>query len=838
MTRMTMMTGRGVLAAALCAGALFARPDAAAAQQICVGRPRNVPSLHGTPRWLTADTTVTSDVSALLNDPRWANAARQPHQGDSANTSFRVAYDANFLLVSFETTTADQRDPIDAVYFGISDGASANAVKIHLPDVLTSVAENAPEAYVTDQAFWFQSMRAADVSKVTTAASNFGWTINAADDAAPNWIVSPAAWVRQKNGGWGVNFKVDLTKLGATYQAGSKPRLYFGTMVNNSVGFTAYQTPEPTGLGVISDNAIAVIPRMVSEWPQTAEALGTSCVGITLPKTTIGIERQDEDYRILGTFMPKNVGLIQHLEAAPTWPNPAYDAVNNPTVPQTLTIGDSTIAAKFRLANWGSQATLDAWTPLLDHDPTSGAERSLIPVSGSKLTLRCRANTGTESCGVPLSELADPNNTGESHQCMLVEMSKLTTDPSVRFSDSSEYRNLTFDHASTIQRVATLNVKGLQAKFGNTNSRDVYLFVERTNMPAAGQTLLPELPRSDMSLARLAATGEAKCPNSQNSCQAYCPDGVCQGYACAQACSNPAATNPCPNGRRLPGAGCYCIPSEGYDACLPDSVVNPAGADVPAQSTEQSLAKVWPYYHVRAFYDTGKRFTINGTSRIQLKPMPDFGLMIDHQGAYYGFSDSLSLIASNGVTFANVAPDVYRVRIPNEGKAQVMVTVTANEQAIDTPLCTITGASSTFGIFGSVTLVQVSSSNQPLNLAKASAQINELVYEPNNRELASNLGTPTTLTRLPGALPGAASFAKSSLFGPTVNMDVLELPLIGRVITTNATGLNVLRPSTCNLLGGIATLETKFTYKDGTNPPLVTSGRNVWACAPLSMLTF
>jgi hypothetical protein len=181
---------------------------------------------------------------------------------------------------------------------------------------------------------------------------------------------------------------------------------------------------------------------------------------------------------------------------------------------------------------------------------------------------------------------------------------------------------------------------------------------------------------------------------------------------------------------------------------------------------------------------------------------------------------------------------VYRVRIPNEGKAQVMVTVTAQEQAIDTPLCTITGASSTFGIFGSVALVQVSSSNQPLNLSKASAQINELVYEPNNRELASNIGTPTTLTRLPGALPGAASFTKSSLFGPTVNMDVLELPLIGRVITTNATGLNVLRPSTCNLIGGTATLETKFTFKDGTNSPLVTSGRNVWACAPLSMLTF
>lgn len=831
--RTMVLSLRGMLALAAGMGALGALAQPAAAQQVCIGSPRNVPRFQGVPRWFTTD-PAASDFGQLLNDPRWANAARTPHQGDSSNASFRVAYDNGYLLVSFETEQKDTPDDTDAVYLGISAGITANAVKIKLPPVDGAVPNNAPRDYLTNGRLMFQTMTAADTSRVTDTA---GWSVGAPDAAKPAWIEFPGAWVRQVGNGWGINLKINLAMLGSAYTAGNTLRLFFGAMVYNAGTGTFYHSPQPTGTTVLNEfGNNPIIPRRVSEWLTTAQPVGTSCEGISLAKSTIGITLPEDGYRELDSFMPRTVDLRARLRATPVRPNPAYDAVNNPDVPLTVAIDDLTIAAKFRIADWGTQATLDVWNPLTHVMPGSSPPVEVPSVGGigGALELHCKANTATHACSVELARLKPSSDPDKSHQCMLVEMSKTTTNPAVQFAGASEYTNLTFDIASTVERVATINVKGLQAKLKNSNARDVYLFVERANMPKAGKTLLPELPRSEMARLRLAASGEASCRNPDESCQAHCDSEVCEGYACAWEC-NPYDYDPCGNDRRLDVDGCFCVDYEVFDACLPDDVVNPEGADAPAGSEEQLLARAWPYYHVRAFYDTGKRSVIKGASRPILAPMPDFGLFIDHTGAYYGWSDTLQLLTTSGVTWTAVAPDVYRVRIPNEGKAEVLVQVTAHDRPVDVPLCTLSGAASNFGLFGSIDMVQLSQSNQPFNLSRASARIDELLYEPNNRELATNIGAPTTLTRQWGATPGAATFTKSGLLGPSIRLEVLELPLIGRLMTTSVSNVNVARPASCDLLGGSAWLETKFTFKDGVNPDLVTSGQDDWACAPFSM---
>ena len=95
-------------------------------------------------------------------------------------------------------------------------------------------------------------------------------------------------------------------------------------------------------------------------------------------------------------------------------------------------------------------------------------------------------------------------------------------------------------------------------------------------------------------------------------------------------------------------------------------------------------------------------------------------------------------------------------------------------------------------------------------------------------------GMPATLAVVPGSTPTVAAYVL--LFSPVVNVDIINLPLIGYVTEIVVANTTITRPSSCGFLFGSATLDTSITIADGTNPTVVVSGSDTWNCIGFQML--
>jgi hypothetical protein len=70
-------------------------------------------------------------------------------------------------------------------------------------------------------------------------------------------------------------------------------------------------------------------------------------------------------------------------------------------------------------------------------------------------------------------------------------------------------------------------------------------------------------------------------------------------------------------------------------------------------------------------------------------------------------------------------------------------------------------------------------------------------------------------------------------------MEVIELPLLGRLTTTVVAGTSVDRPDACSWYGGSANLTTAYSIDDNDNPVFTVEGEESWACIPfVGMATF
>jgi hypothetical protein len=397
-----------------------------------------------------------------------------------------------------------------------------------------------------------------------------------------------------------------------------------------------------------------------------------------------------------------------------------------------------------------------------------------------------------------------------------------TSGSAVKISAGSEYVNTRFEMASTIQRVATIDVRGMQAKTGNTNARNLYLFVTRKNMPAPTTKNL-YLPRNDMFADRLDAIGMYSCSSSNPAVSCVALDGPVG--VCAYPCS-PAGL--CNEGDAPVDVAdsCYCAAGgESADVCYAGAPDERDASDEP--SVDARIERTWPTYSVLTYNDTGRTVKVHGNTYKLVEPMTDFGMYVDHVGIHHGFTDSLAGL--NGLTVTKVATDVYKITLPNEGKATLKVTVTAQEDSSVVPLTVLSGAATSFGLFGSVEVVGISPVTTPINLAKSTVRLDRLMNE-NGRELVRNLNAPRTLSPLPGALPTIATFL--NLTGVEVSVEVLDLPLIGRLSTTTASGAAIDVPSGCPFAIGTTKLSTSFSINDTVNPVFATGAINDWACVP------
>jgi hypothetical protein len=187
----------------------------------------------------------------------------------------------------------------------------------------------------------------------------------------------------------------------------------------------------------------------------------------------------------------------------------------------------------------------------------------------------------------------------------------------IDFGRSSVYKNMDAKAtASEFSRDAEVSVVGLEP-IGAGGHRDVYLFVQALNMPAKVDSR--DKPPSP--------TGDGEQPPPAN----------------LRAAGNR-------NGE--------------YDGDSPP----------PGRPTAWEMAQNAPTHMIHVYHDTGETYEEDdgSTGRI-MRPQTSFGVFIDHDGPLYGWEHWID------GDLEELAPNFYRVRVPNDGSVTVTQRITAHE---------------------------------------------------------------------------------------------------------------------------------------------------------------
>ncbi|MGH7673780.1 MAG: hypothetical protein ACREMV_00795, partial [Gemmatimonadales bacterium] len=290
-----------------------------------------------------------------------------------------------------------------------------------------------------------------------------------------------------------------------------------------------------------------------------------------------------------------------------------------------------TITADFFLANWGSvpdPTTL--WKKINTSTPDN--ERG-IPATETAHGDPAR-NDIQFSWTVPAADRCryDPTCTppGQDHQCLLVELSN---GAALTFLNKSAYRNMDFvSTASAFSRDAQISVVGLEARPGTT-TRDVYLYVETSNLPAqVGAKYLPA-ERIVLADTLLVVRG----------------DSVRIGRVRVDTVIVPAAA----------GGG------RGRTLNL---------ATARGLLKQRQVDGLMPTYRVHVYHDTGDSTTVRGRRRPILRAQTSFGYWVDHTGALGGWSHRLE-----GASVQPLGSGWYRISVPHDSFATVTTIIEALE---------------------------------------------------------------------------------------------------------------------------------------------------------------
>jgi hypothetical protein len=96
--------------------------------------------------------------------------------------------------------------------------------------------------------------------------------------------------------------------------------------------------------------------------------------------------------------------------------------------------------------------------------------------------------------------------------------------------------------------------------------------------------------------------------------------------------------------------------------------------------TEQLIQMGQPTYEVHVYHDTGK----GAAGRQLLEPQVPFGYFMQHQGTFRGWAHGLE---GMGVTLQELAPNFYKVKVPNNGSVVVKTSIEAVEKPPICPPC-------------------------------------------------------------------------------------------------------------------------------------------------------
>ncbi len=587
------------------------------AQTSCTPILRGVPALSGPPVWWDGNSNGTFPELPLendkLDDPRWKGAASITygsgateelvfHAGQSNAIGGPALYFSWNVKVAPSTTSSD-----NILYVGISGIGQDVILKL----TLASESSNAEGAF------------SAELFLKTVT----GWELQQNN---PSWLHGfTRVWINHPQNSWAFQIRIPISTagLGNGLNLGSTFKMWYEVLTSTpTAAAVTYTWPrQPEGPTVANSTVFPfseILPDNPTAWGLFQ--MGGGC--------TEGVSLDVSDVGTLNTPSSKiNLNSPNHFFARP--------------LNQTGgTIPPAGITARFRIANWGSQPDWNDLGPanmdkLWSEIRGGGAVSNTVPIfNGTRGELQfswsldpceiCRFNPVSDACYSNLSNCTFDYQR-RSHQCMLVELSGTN----LNFINNSVYRNMDFEHASTFEREASINIAGLKPITGAAAGpkRDVYLYVEKRNMPAVVEPVNPpSAPGSGKDAKGNAGKSVAGAVNPKgDSDNTVNRDG---GYV-------------------------------GHDTL---GVARP-------RPVFDSLAESRPTYIVHVYHATGDSMVINHKKVALLVPQSTFGYFIDHQGSLYGWEDTLMGVEK-------IAPNFYRLSIKNDSAASITTRITALER--------------------------------------------------------------------------------------------------------------------------------------------------------------
>jgi len=406
-----------------------------------------VPGVSGPPDWISAP---ASGGNPSLRDPRWVGAVRlSADAGGGEKFTVRAVADTAtfrlFLSVLVQVDPSPDFQVADRLWIGFNPTLAGKT-----PRVLRLNYNNTSD----------------EVNSSSLSAQLYEWGSGVwvnAGAAFPAWVTNTRVWKELAPArSWAFQMVIDM--VGAGLISAADPTAAFGMFFQARVEAPAIvpNYKYPTGMPVIAPSAGVpgglngiINPATGSHW-ETFTHGGVCSPGVWIDPSRIGtnptMNNTNRQIRInfLNTFFAK---------------------------PQNDSPATVDIRARFRLANWGS-APLSNWREL-----SVTPEGAVTASSSGNLTMTWRPDPEI------LVQLPTPPGgtqdevafyTANVHQCMMVELEAVAG--TVYFSRSGAVTNMDFVNASKFSRQAEISVRNLNDSFPLAR-RDVYIYVERVNMP-------------------------------------------------------------------------------------------------------------------------------------------------------------------------------------------------------------------------------------------------------------------------------------------------------------------------------------------------------------------
>ncbi len=599
------------------------------AQPICIPYANGVP---GTLLWQKAPnwwdpTPGTPLYDTSLDAPSWRGALAVTHDGTISSTSehirFRVLHNIEggikYLYLSWHVKVVPDLNHDNLLYVGFRDPVTAGE------DVVLKIAfafSGAPTDLVADNDSYYDA-----TAWVKSSSAPAGWDTyptGGAPPAVPAWLTNTTrVWMTTISSSpqqtWAIQMRIPIatnTDLNNGIFLNDNFRFCFELRAGHTSGggpgpdFGEYKWPG--SIAGFGSDPTSTSPETHTGGTENWQDVSLSTVTPGMPDpgcSSEGITIRVEDIGTLNTSP-------HHIRVGAT--NTFFASPRNQT-----TTAVSGIKARFRLANWGTQAIwediLVSPTPPLWDDI---ADPMGVPVAGITLPAANPADPvgSPGQATISFDWMPDPSlyqsecgaaaNPAKKrcHQCLLVDISG---PGGLTFLNSSVYRNMDMVPASKFSREAEINIRGL-ASTPTGDPRDVYLFIQTFNMPE------------------------------------NIDDNIREQY--------------------------NSIPTHYWNYWKKRDIIKTKRDSINQNKppSYKELMKTVPTYIVHSFYDTGRKTDVGGAI---LKPMTSFGYFIRHEGDLEGWTHFLE-------GAEKITDNYYKLAVPNNGFATIKTTIEAVEHEI------------------------------------------------------------------------------------------------------------------------------------------------------------